>query len=71
MARKMRTFAHKNMPQRFPLFSTAMWITAGSYWQIPGWAWGVLGTILVMMWFAWAFWLFVHNEISVDVPNDA
>jgi hypothetical protein len=40
----------KSSPGYFPLANTVMWITAGSYWQIPGWAWGVLGCLIVSSW---------------------
>jgi hypothetical protein len=52
----------KNVPFQFPLANTVMWITAGSYWQIPGWSWGVLGCLVVLSWAVWVKGLFSKEK---------
>lgn len=66
---EMRTFRYKDLPPKVPLFHSLCWITMGHYWQIPGWAWGVLGVFLVAAWGIWLHWLVAAGRIDISVKE--
>lgn len=41
---------HKYLPTRLPIVGTAVWLHLLNYYNAPGWAWGVSGTILTVFW---------------------
>ena len=47
---KPRKIARKNIPMDSPLPATVIYWLALDYWKAPGWAWGVVGTLVVVAW---------------------
>lgn len=51
---KTRKVIHaKNLSMRSPLVATVAFWLALDYWHAPGWGWGVVGTIMGVLWIAW------------------
>lgn len=53
------------MPAKFPFSLTLSLIIAMDYWNAPQWLWGILGTILFIIWVLIII-AFV-NEIETDI----
>lgn len=60
-----RKIDRKNLPQSSPLLGTIVLWLALDYWNAPGWLWGVIGTLVVVLWLA--FIAEVSLGESVDV----
>lgn len=61
----MKHIANKNLPPRGLLFETIVCALALDYWHAPGWAVGVVATLLAILWIA-AFVLMFKGE-TVDI----
>jgi hypothetical protein len=46
----------KYLPTRLPIVGTAFWLFLLDYYNAPGWAWGVVITLLAI---AWPFIIFL------------
>lgn len=42
----------RNMPARLPLFQTLTTALALDHWHAPGWLWGALGVVFLVIWIA-------------------
>lgn len=50
---KRTVVSWKNLPTRMPLIFTAVcWLLLDRF-DSPGWVWGVVGTLVVALWFVW------------------
>jgi hypothetical protein len=60
-----KVISSKNLPARLPLWTTIlMWLVLERL-NAPGWVWGVVGTIFVVLWIG-AITLMIKQE-SVDI----
>jgi hypothetical protein len=50
---KVITF--KQLPTRFPATSTIAWWLLLDRFHVPGWCWGMWGTVWVLLWIAMIF----------------
>jgi hypothetical protein len=65
MKKKRRVISRKELPVKLPIFSTFMaWFFMDKY-HAPGWIWGVVGTVMAILWFG-AILVFV-DEVDVSV----
>lgn len=55
------------MPMKPPMLSTVTWPTLLHYWGAAGWVYGVIGSMLFIVWAAWVFAMFNSEEIK-DAP---
>jgi hypothetical protein len=49
------------------MLSTVTWPTLLHYWGAAGWVYGVIGSMLFIVWAAWVFAMFNSEEIK-DAP---
>lgn len=63
--KKRRVISGKQLPSNPPLVSTLVYWLALDKLAAPGWAWGVVGTIMAVIWIAWIVDAF--NRESVEV----
>lgn len=48
--KKQKVVALKSLPMRLPILSTAVCYLLLDRFHVPGWAWGVAATIVVIVW---------------------
>lgn len=65
--KKRKVISSKNLPIRPPLIGTLVWWLVFDKLGAPGWAWGVLGTLVVVGWIV--FVVDVLNRDYVEVLN--
>lgn len=58
---------NSNLPARFPLLHTVVWLFLLDYYKAPGWAWGVLCTIYAILWAGCIYAKFKQTEIDIFV----
>lgn len=54
MAKKRVVLPLSHLPTKLPLLSSIVFYMALDLYQAPGWAWGVVGTIMAVTWIVWA-----------------
>jgi len=50
---------------RSPLIATLVWWLVLDHINAPGWAWGVFYTLLVIVWFAYAWDSWTNTSMNV------
>ena len=55
----------KNLPMRAPLTSTLVFWLVLDKLGAPGWVWGVLGTLLAVLWIAYFVDIFKREDIDI------
>jgi len=63
---KLRRVVHgKNLPIRCPLVSTlVLWMVLDKV-SAAGWVWGVVGTLVVVMWVEWLIDIFAIEHVEI------
>lgn len=61
----MRVISYKNMPVRLPVGGTCVLYLMLDRFQAPGWVWGVLGTLLAILWGIVVHRLFAQKQIEL------
>ena len=52
--KKRKVISSKNLPMRSPLIGALVWWLVLDKLGAPGWVWGVVGTMVVVAWIAFA-----------------
>jgi len=61
-----KVISYKNLPTRFPLQSTILYVMALFYFNAPQWLFGVVGVLLVLMWATWVYSVFEKEKVDVS-----
>lgn len=65
-----RVIALKSIQPRFPLMPTlTMWMLL-DYTKADGWIWGVVGTMLVILWGGWIYRFFTDEVYEINETGD-
>jgi len=60
-----KVIARKNLPVRLPLFPTiTLWLLLDKL-QSPGYVWGIVGTLMALIWIAAIFMIIKEKEVNV------
>lgn len=60
---KKRTVISSNcLPYRMPTVTTLVAILAMDFYDVSGWVYGVVGTLLAILWAGWLYNLFAQEE---------
>lgn len=51
--KKLYVFPHDHLPTRPPLIASILFYMALDVYDAPGWAWGVVGTLVFVLWVGW------------------
>lgn len=54
MAKKIIVLPLDHLPVRMPLIPSIVFYIALDMYKAPGWLWGVVGSIMVLVWIVWA-----------------
>lgn len=60
-----KVISGRNLPMRSPLIATLVWWLVLDHINAPGWAWGVFYTLLVIVWFAYAWDSWTNTSMNV------
>ena len=60
-----------NLPMQPPLIGTLVWYLVLDRFDAPGWLWGVMGTLLAVLWIAFFVGLFMNEYVDVLNSKDA
>lgn len=63
---KTKTISRKNLPAKIPGTTFLVWVLALDYWNAPGWLWGVVITIMVIILLSIIYSIFWKSE-SIDI----
>lgn len=63
--KKREVIAYKNLPTRLPISRTILITLALSYWNAPGWLWGVVMTFLGLIWINSLILLFTQEYVDI------
>ena len=68
MAKKKKVISRGNLPVSSPIQLTVLVILAMDYWDGAQWVWGVVGSLLVLLWISFiiSFWQHDHTDIFED-----
>ena len=62
---KTEVIAFKNLPARFPIYSTiTAWLLLDRL-KVPQWVWGVVGTIFVIGWIFCIYGVIAQKQVDV------
>lgn len=61
-----KVIAPKQTPARLPLNSTAICYLLLDRLSAPGWLWGVMGTLFVIVWAVSLFSLFTQKSVELS-----
>jgi len=65
--KKRKVIKRNNLPIRPPLTITLVMYLLLEHFNAPGWAWGIVGTILGILWIGGI--LDIFNEEDIDLLN--
>ena len=68
--KKSKVINPKNLPLRPPLIGTLVWWLVFDKLDVPGWGWGVMGTLLAVVWAVWVFEFFTRDLVNVLKADD-
>jgi hypothetical protein len=63
--KKRKVISSKNLPMRSPLIGALVWWLVLDKLGAPGWVWGVVGTMVVVAWIAFAVEVWNREEVDV------
>lgn len=66
--KKRKVISHKNLPARMPLSGTLVCFLALDRIGAPGWVWGIVGTLLVVVW--WVYVMDVKDQVDVEILDE-
>lgn len=55
----------KHLPGRLPLLQTLLWYLFLDKIHAPGWVWGVMGTLMVLVWAVSIYNLIVEEKVEL------
>jgi hypothetical protein len=60
-----KVVAYKQLPARLPILATLVWYLFLDHLHVPGWAWGIAGTVFAFVWIGSiaSLWLQEPTEI--------
>lgn len=61
----MKVVPYKNLPTTFPFVGTAVIYLLLDKWHVPGWVWGVVGTLVVIRWSIAIAMAFVQKQTDI------
>lgn len=70
MAKKKRILSSLAVMPRLPLWGTLVTGTCLHYWNAPGWVWGVLGTLYMVVWINWVWHVAQREQVHPFDTND-
>jgi hypothetical protein len=62
-----KVISHKNCKPKFPVFQTITAWIALDYWNAPGWVWGAVGLLFLMVWTYVIAEIVKHDHEEVDI----
>lgn len=62
---KRKVISRKNLPTRMPLALTIALGLLLDRCAAPGWVWGVVGTLMAVVWIAVIFGMFSEDDVEV------
>ena len=65
--KKEKYIPAKYLPKNPPILASCVWPTMMHYWGAPAWSYGVIGTLLLLLWITYFIWLWSREEIK-DAP---
>lgn len=68
MMKDKKVISRKNLPSRLPIPSTLLYILCLYYFQAPEWLWGIMSTLLGIMWVVAIYEK--ASEEKTDIFND-
>lgn len=60
----------RNLPSRLPVTSTIAWYLFLEHFNTPGWIYGVVFTILGIIWVVSAFFIYLEEPVDIFVKKD-
>lgn len=61
----MKVISYKNMPVRLPVGGSCVLYLLLDRFQAPGWVWGVLGTLLAILWIVAVHKMFTQKQTEL------
>lgn len=61
----MKVINYKNLPARIPLTTLIVWYLVLDKWGVPGWLWGVMGMVAVIVVIAETYKFFTQQLIDL------
>lgn len=55
----------KQMPTRLPMIGTLVWYLILDKFDAPGWLWGVMGTLFVLLWIAAVVGIWTQDSVEI------
>jgi len=64
-----KVISHQNMPSRLPVTRTVVLMLAMDVWSTPGWAKGVIWTLLSLIWIGCVISIWREKYIDIFKEN--
>ena len=65
---KPKIISPRNIPLQIPIIPTLFWWLFLDYVNAPGWAFGVMGCLMFIVWVGWFLQFFSAEVINIDQP---
>lgn len=70
MAKKRIVLPLSHIPAKPPLLASIVYYMALDFYQAPGWAWGVVGTLMAVIWIVWLIVALQQEERALPGYGD-
>lgn len=61
-----KVLAWKQLPSRPPTVATIAWLLVLDRFHAPGWVWGVIGALLVIVWVSLIHDMATQKEVEIE-----
>jgi len=61
-----KVLSYKNMPAKMPLMASLFWWMFLDYIKAPGWAFGAMAVLIIVLWTSWVIELFTAEHVELD-----
>lgn len=69
MREPRRVLSGTCLPVRMPLvFSILLWLLLDRF-AVPGWAWGIAGTLVLFIWIIWVWDVATRDNVELDLKQ--
>ena len=68
MSKSKNVISRKNLPVKSPITAIILYLFLMDYYNAPGWAWGAVGLLFLVMIIVWLIELL--NEKHIDIFSD-
>lgn len=56
---------YKNRPEHFPIVGTITWYLLFDKLDLPAWAWGIAGTLAILVWAGICWDIYTQEKIDI------